>query len=69
MVGAKVLSVVGFNNRHQEIINSSYEKAREAKQKLIGNNGERHSEAYITRIENIINNAKGSPKRAFFEND
>ncbi|MBR5046451.1 hypothetical protein IKX73_02375 [Candidatus Saccharibacteria bacterium] len=55
MVGAKVLSVVGFNNRHQEIIDSSYKKAREAKQKLIGNNGERRSDAYITRIENIIN--------------
>ena len=54
MVGAKVLVAAGFNNRHQEIVNSSFEKARKAKQKLVGNNGERRSDAYVTRVEEIL---------------
>ena len=54
MVGAKVLVAAGFNNRHQGIVNSSFEKARKAKQKLVGNNGERRSDAYVTRVEEII---------------
>ncbi|MBQ3474533.1 hypothetical protein IJH24_03905 [Candidatus Saccharibacteria bacterium] len=54
MTGAKVLTAAGFASRHQKIVTSSYEKARKVGQKLVGNNGDRRNDAYVTRIESII---------------
>lgn len=66
-VGAKVLVAAGFNSRHQEIVNSSFEKARKAKQKLVGNNGERRSDAYVTRVEEIVDKHGAKAERRLWD--
>ena len=53
-LGAKILSIVGFNIRHREIVDSSFGRARKTGQKLVGKNGERRSDAYVARVERII---------------
>ena len=54
IAGAKVLTAAGFAGRHQEIVDSSFQRALQTKQKLVGNNGDRRSDAYITRVEGIV---------------
>ena len=53
-LGAKILTQVGFENRQKNIVNSSFDKARETKEKLLGKNNERRNYAYISRIENLV---------------
>jgi hypothetical protein len=53
-VGAKVLTAAGFVEHNKEIVTSSFDKAREAGKKLVGNNTGRRNDAYVTRIEGII---------------
>ncbi|MDO4611298.1 MAG: hypothetical protein Q4B34_00305 [Candidatus Saccharibacteria bacterium] len=53
-VGAKVLNTAGFNTRHQEIVDSSFEKARSYGEKLVGKNNERRNDAYIERLDSMV---------------
>ena len=53
-VGAKVLSAAGFADRHKEIVASTYEKARATGQKMVGNNTDRRNDAYVARLESMI---------------
>ena len=42
-VGAKILAQNNFRARHQEITDSSFEKARKQGEKLVGKNDERRT--------------------------
>lgn len=53
-VGAKVLNQAGFRGAHQEIVDSSFNKARSRGEKLIGKNDERRVDAYLSRLDKII---------------
>ena len=50
LLGAKVLTTSSFRDRHREIVDSSFEKLRHRKEKLVGKNGERRIDAYLERI-------------------
>ena len=53
-IGSKVLTLVGFESRNKDIVNSSFEKARKQKEKLPGKNNERRNFAYLSRLDNMI---------------
>ena len=53
-IGARVLTLVGFDSRNRDIVNSSFEKARKRKEKLPGKNTERRNYAYLSRLETLI---------------
>ena len=53
-LGAKLLSQSSFDVRNQEIVNSSFAKARKAGEKLPGKNNERRNYAYLSRLERLI---------------
>ena len=51
---AKVLSLVNFESKHKDIVESSFNKARNKKEKLPGKNNERRNFAYLSRLNNMI---------------
>ena len=53
-IGSKVLTLVGFESRNKDIVNSSFEKARKQNEKLPGKNNERRNFAYLSRLDNMI---------------
>ena len=53
-IGSKVLTLVGFESRNKDIVNSSFEKARKQKEKLPGKNNERRNFAYLSRLNNMV---------------
>ncbi|MBR3368524.1 hypothetical protein IKG45_01890 [Candidatus Saccharibacteria bacterium] len=53
-VGAKVLVVSGFRGKHQETVDSTFERARKRGEKLVGKNDERRADAYLERIDKGI---------------
>ena len=53
-IGAKVLSLVNFESKHKDIVESSFNKARNNKEKLPGKNNERRNFAYLSRLNNMI---------------
>ena len=53
-IGAKVLSLVNFESKHKDIVESSFNKARNNKEKLPGKNNERRNFAYLSRLDNMI---------------
>ena len=53
-LGAKILAQVGFENRHKEIVDSSFARARKKGEKLSGQNNERRNSSYLNRIERLI---------------
>ena len=53
-IGSKVLTLVGFESRNKDIVNSSFEKARKQNEKLPGKNNERRNFAYLSRLNNIV---------------
>ena len=53
-IGAKVLSLVNFESKHKDIVESSFNKARQNKEKLPGKNNERRNFAYLSRLDRII---------------
>ena len=53
-IGSKVLTLVGFESRNKDIVNSSFEKARKQNEKLPGKNNERRNFAYLSRIDNMV---------------
>ena len=53
-IGSKVLTLVGFESRNKDIVNSSFEKARKQKEKLPGKNNERRNFAYLSRLDNMV---------------
>ena len=53
-IGSKVLTLIGFESRNKDIVNSSFEKARKQKEKLPGKNNERRNFAYLSRLDNMV---------------
>ena len=53
-IGSKVLTLVGFESRNKDIVNSSFEKARKQNEKLPGKNNERRNFAYLSRLNNMV---------------
>ncbi len=52
--GARVLAKVGFQDRHNEIVTSSLSKERARGEKFEGKNTVRRNEAYLERLDRII---------------
>ena len=53
-IGSKVLTLVNFESKHKDIVESSFNKARNKKEKLPGKNNERRNFAYLSRLDNMI---------------
>ena len=53
-IGSKVLALVNFESKHKDIVESSFNKARNNKEKLPGKNSERRNFAYLSRLDNMI---------------
>lgn len=53
-LGAKILSEVGFQDRQREIVDSSLVKERKRGEKFEGKNQVRKNEAYLERLERVI---------------
>ena len=53
-IGSKVLSLVNFESKHKDIVESSFNKARNNKEKLPGKNNERRNFAYLSRLDRIV---------------
>lgn len=53
-LGATVLANVGFKQRHKDIVESSFNKARSHGEKLPGKNNERRNLAYINRLSRMV---------------
>ena len=53
-IGSKVLSLVNFESKHKDIVESSFNKARNKKEKLPGKNNERRNFAYLSRLSNMV---------------
>ena len=53
-IGAKVLALVNFESKHKDIVESSFNKARQNKEKLPGKNNERRNFAYLSRLNNMV---------------
>lgn len=59
-IGAKILNSAGFPERHKTIVDSSFEKARTRGDALVGKNKERRSDAYIERLQTMVEE-RGNP--------
>ena len=53
-IGSKVLALVNFESKHKDIVESSFNKARNNKEKLPGKNNERRNFAYLSRLNNMV---------------
>ena len=53
-IGSKVLALVNFESKHNDIVESSFNKARQNKEKLPGKNNERRNFAYLSRLNNMV---------------
>ena len=53
-IGSKVLSLVNFESKHKDVVESSFNKARNKKEKLPGKNNERRNFAYLSRLSNMV---------------
>ena len=53
-IGAKVLTLVNFESKHKDIVESSFNKARNKKEKLPGKNNERRNFAYLSRLDRMV---------------
>ena len=53
-IGSKVLTLVNFESKHKDIVESSFNKARNNKEKLPGKNNERRNFAYLSRLDRMI---------------
>ena len=53
-IGSKVLALVNFESKHKDIVESSFNKARNKKEKLPGKNNERRNFAYLSRLDRMV---------------
>ena len=53
-IGSKVLALVNFESKHKDIVESSFNKARNNKENLPGKNNERRNFAYLSRLDRIV---------------
>ena len=53
-IGSKVLSLVNFESKYKDIVESSFNKASQNKEKLPGKNNERRNFAYLSRLDRMV---------------
>ena len=53
-IGSKVLALVNFESKHKDTVESSFNKARQNKEKLPGKNNERRNFAYLSRLDRMV---------------
>ena len=66
-IGSKVLSLVNFESKHKDIVESSFNKARQNKEKLPGKNNERRNFAYLSRLDRMIEKHGDTLERKLWE--
>ena len=66
-IGSKVLSLVNFESKHKDIVESSFNKARQNKEKLPGKNNERRNFAYLSRLDRMIEKHGDALERKLWE--
>ena len=66
-LGAVTLSAANFDTRHKEIVDSSFNKARENGEKLPGKNNERRNYAYLSRLEKLIDKHGNALEKKLWE--
>ena len=66
-IGSKVLSLVNFESKHKDIVESSFNKARQNKEKLPGKNNERRNFAYLSRLNNMVEKYGDKAERKLWE--
>ena len=66
-IGSKVLTLVNFESKHKDIVESSFNKARQNKEKLPGKNNERRNFAYLSRLDNMVEKYGDALERKLWE--
>ena len=66
-IGSKVLSLVNFESKHKDIVESSFNKARNKKEKLPGKNNERRNFAYLSRLDRMVEKYGNKAERKIWE--
>ena len=66
-IGSKVLILVNFESKHKDIVESSFNKARQNKEKLPGKNNERRNFAYLSRLNNMVEKHGDALERKLWE--
>ena len=66
-IGSKVLTLVNFESKHKDIVESSFNKARQNKEKLPGKNNERRNFAYLSRLNNMVEKHGDALERKLWE--
>ena len=66
-VGATALTTAGFNTRHKDIVESSFNKAKDRGEKLPGKNNERRNYAYLSRLERLISKYGNSAEQKLWQ--
>ena len=66
-IGSKVLSLVNFESKHKDIVESSFNKARQNKEKLPGKNNERRNFAYLSRLDRMVEKYGNKAERKIWE--
>ena len=66
-IGSKVLALVNFESKHKDIVESSFNKARQNKEKLPGKNNERRNFAYLSRLDNMVEKHGDALERKLWE--
>ena len=67
ILGARMLANSAFQERHKEIVESSFKKALEKDEKLEGKNAERRTSAYISRLEKIVKKHGSKAEKRLWE--
>ena len=66
-IGSKVLTLVNFESKHKDIVESSFNKARQNKEKLPGKNNERRNFTYLSRLDNMVEKYGDALERKLWE--
>jgi len=66
-IGSKVLALVNFESKHKDIVESSFNKARQNKEKRPGKNNERRNFAYLSRLNNMVEKHGDALERKLWE--
>ena len=66
-IGSEVLTLVNFESKHKDIVESSFNKARQNKEKLPGKNNERRNFAYLSRLNNMVEKHGDALERKLWE--
>ena len=66
-IGATVLSLANFQDKHKSSVQKSFDKARREKESLPGDNNERRNLAYLKRLERIVEKGGDAAEKRLWE--